>query len=72
MTNESEVFVGIDISKETLDVAKYGQEATWQFRRDETGISQLIDLMTPMGLQLIVMEAKGGLEIAVATALMPS
>ena len=46
MTNEAEVFVGIDISKETLDLAIVGKEATWQLNRDETGISQLIDLST--------------------------
>ena len=67
MTNEAEVFVGIDISKETLDLAIVGKEATWQLNRDETGISQLIDLITPMNPQLIVMEATGGLEIDVVT-----
>jgi transposase len=63
------VFVGIDISKETLDVAIFGRETTWHFDRDEAGISQLVDLITPANPQLIVMEATGGLEIAVATGL---
>ena len=69
MTNEAKVFVGIDISKETLDLAIVGQETTWQLNHDETGISQLIDLVTPMNPQLIVMEATGGLEIDIVTGL---
>ena len=69
MTNEAKVFVGIDISKETLDLAIVGQETTWQLNHDETGISQLIDLVTPMNPQLIVMEATGGLEIDIVTRL---
>jgi transposase len=69
MTKEAKVFVGIDISKETLDLAIVGQEATWQLDRDETGISQLVDLVTPMNPQLIVMEATGGLEIDIVTRL---
>lgn len=69
MTNEAQVFVGIDISKETLDVAIVGQEDTWQLGHDETGISQLVDLVTPMNPQLIAMEATGGLEIDIVTRL---
>lgn len=69
MTNESEVFVGIDVSKETLEVAISGQEDTWQVANDLIGISQLIDLITPMSPQLIVTEATGGLEIDVVTEL---
>lgn len=69
MTNEAQVFVGIDISKETLDVAIVGQEASWQLDHDETGISQLVDLVTPINPQLIVMEATGGLETDIVTRL---
>ena len=69
MTKEAKVFVGIDISKETLDLAIVGQEDAWQLDHDETGISQLIDLITPMNPQLIAMEATGGLEIDIVTRL---
>ena len=69
MTNESEVFVGIDVSKETVDVAQHGQKTTWQLGRGKTGIGQLIDLVTPMNPQLIVMEATGGLEVDVVAGL---
>ena len=69
MTNESDLFVGIDVSKETLELAISGQDATWQLCHDETGLSQLIDLISPKSPLLIVMEATGGLEIDVVSSL---
>jgi transposase len=69
MTSVSEEFVGIDVSKDTLEVAIYGQETTWQFSNDEVGIGQLIDLIAPVNPHLITMEATGGLEIDVTAGL---
>lgn len=70
MTSAAEVFVGIDVSKESLDVAIYGRETTWQCGHDEVGIGELMDLMTSRRPQLIVLEATGGLEMDVAVRIM--
>ena len=69
MTSESEVFVGIDVSKETLDVAIYDHEMSWQCRHDDVAIGELIDRLVPMSPQLIVLEATGGLEIDVTVTM---
>ena len=65
MTSVSEVFVGIDVSKETLDVAIYEHEMAWQCGHDDVAIGGLVDLLAPMSPQLIVLEATGGLEMDV-------
>jgi transposase len=70
MTSASEVIVGIDVSKETLDVAIYEQETPWQFGHDEVAISELIDMLESQNPGLIVLEATGGLEIDVMLKIM--
>lgn len=70
MTSALEVFVGIDVSKRTLDIAIYEQETTWELDHDEIGLGKLIDLIAPKSPQLVVLEATGGLEIDVTAALM--
>lgn len=57
---------GIDVSKETLDVALPGAESL-QFSNDQGGIEQLAKRLKEM--DLVVMEATGGYETAVATTL---
>ena len=34
------MFVGIDVSKERLDVSVHGRKESWQFSRDESGLAQ--------------------------------
>jgi transposase len=65
------MFVGIDVSKDRLDVAVHGGKERWQFARDEKGISQLIEQLRslPGPIELVVLEATGGLERDVAAAL---
>lgn len=69
MTSTSDVFIGIDVSKETLEVAIYQQENTWQFTNDEAGFVQLADFIASKMISLIVIEATGGLEMDLATHL---
>jgi len=69
-TQESnEIFVGIDISKQHLDVAIRPTGETFQVGNDEDGIAQLIERMKKASPALIVMEATGGYETTVASAL---
>ena len=55
------MFVGIDVSKDRLDVAVHGGTEKWQFGRDEKGISQLIEQLRglPGPIELVVLEATG-------------
>src|SRR5919109_633036 len=62
-------FVGIDVSKATLDVALLPEERMWQVERTESGIQALVEQLKKLPVALIVLEATGGLEITVAAAL---
>ena len=62
--------VGIDIAKATLDVASStapGQP--WQTTNDEAGWAAVVAYVQPLQPRVIVLEATGGYETGVATAL---
>jgi transposase len=61
---EKAVFVGIDVSKEKLDVAVRPSGQLISFSNDEDGISMMADFIKPFLPLLIVFEATGGLETA--------
>jgi transposase len=65
------MFVGIDISKEQLDVAVHERKERWQFGRDEKGLVALVEHLRGLeqSVTLVVLEATGGLERDVAVAL---
>jgi len=66
------MFVGIDVSKEFLDVAtRAGEVSPFRVRRDEEGLSDLIQRLTSAELKvkLIVLEATGGIERDVVAVL---
>ena len=66
----SGVFVGIDLSKARLDVASCGaSEQAWSVRHDAEGISRLGERLQALSPTLIVLEATGGLEVDVSSAL---
>jgi transposase len=67
----SAMFVGIDVSKDRLDVAVHGGKKRWQFGRHESGLAGLIEQLQglPGSIDLVVLEATGGLERDVAAAL---
>jgi transposase len=69
MTTSSELFLGIDVSKETLDLAIHQQESTWSFTNNAEGFTQLTKHIAPKRVSLIVLEATGGLEMNVVTCL---
>lgn len=64
-----EKFVGIDVSKSTLDVCIEPAVQTLHVNYDEAGIKQIIVRLKDVKPALIVMEATGGLEIRIATEL---
>jgi len=69
MNEQQEVYVGIDVSKDNLDVAVSNESQVNQFGNDREGISRLIAEMRRKKPCLIVVEATGGYEQAVLTSL---
>jgi transposase len=62
-------FVGIDVSKATLDVDCLPVSTPRQFSNDASGIAGLVEWLAGSGVERIVLEATGGYEVAVASAL---
>jgi transposase len=65
MTTSSGKFVGIDVSKDRLDVAVLGETKESQVANDEAGIAKLVTKMQALNPELIVVEATGGYQRAV-------
>lgn len=63
------VFVGIDVSKATLDVAIHGVPKVRQFANDHKGFRQLVTWLATQVPEQIVLEATGGYEQAALDAL---
>jgi transposase len=57
-----ERFVGVDVSKSTLDVDAYPTAGALSFANDETGRSEALAALRKQPPTLIVVEATGGLE----------
>lgn len=65
----TDCFVGVDVSKATLDIAVLPGDRCWQVERTEAGIRSLIEVLLPLTPRLIVLEATGGLEAPLTAAL---
>ena len=63
------MFVGIDVSKKRLDLAVQPSEEKWSAGNDEVGIAACVSRLGELKPSLIVVEATGGLEMALAGAL---
>ena len=62
-------YVGIDVSKDRLDVAVLEEERVWQVENTRDGITRLVEQMQELQPELIVVEATGGYQRAVVEAL---
>ena len=60
---DSRIFVGIDVSKDRLDVADRPAGEVWQGSYDSRGISDLVERLGELSPYLVVLEATGGLEL---------
>jgi transposase len=72
MTDASElIFVGIDVSKATLEVALDDSAKTQTLGNDEAGLAALIAKLKPLAgrVAVVLLEATGGLEQPAAVAL---
>jgi transposase len=63
------VFVGIDVSKDRLDVHVHPQGEAFAAPRDGKGVADLVERMKALGPERIAVEATGGFETVVAAAL---
>ena len=64
----STLYIGLDLSEAFLDVAST-EGHQWRFDHDSAGIDRLLDALRPIKPRLVVMEATGGIEHAVAAEL---
>ena len=62
------VFVGIDVSKDRLDVALRPTSDRWALANDEPGIARLVERLRGLSPTLIVLEATGGLAVPLTSA----
>lgn len=70
MTTENEVFVGIDVSKTSNQLAVLGQPKVRDYSNQEKGHQAMVRYLKPFAPTLIVLEATGGLERELAVHLM--
>jgi transposase len=70
MSESSVVVIGIDVAKDHVDVAAVGASlASTRFDNEIDGHAALVGTLQPLAPQLVVMEATGGYEAALACAL---
>jgi len=62
-------FVGIDVAKAQLDIALRPSGERWAVPNDASGVATLVERVQALHPALIVLEATGGLERAVTSAL---
>lgn len=67
--NEESVVVGIDVSKQRLDVAVLPGQEDWSVANDASGHKELAERVEALGATLIVVEATGGYEQALTLSL---
>jgi transposase len=66
---EVEQFIGIDVSKDTLDMGVYPSRETLHVSYDDAGIAHIVQRLKNIGPKVIVLEATGGLETRLSAEL---
>ena len=67
--NKEQKYVGVDISKEYLDMAVVEPDNKWRFSNNPNGISKAVEMLKGMSSVFVVFEATGGLELSFWEAL---
>lgn len=65
---DQEIFVGVDISKAQLDIA-IRPEGRFAVAHDDAGVAQLLEQLRAVTPTLVVLEATGGMELPLTSAL---
>lgn len=63
------IFIGIDVSKDRLDIAVLPSGELFAVSRDTAGLDDLLARLRPLGPELVALEATGGFETVVAATL---
>jgi transposase len=63
-------WIGIDVSKDHLDLASTAEEPVSRLANDEAGVAAVLETLTAASPQLIVREATGGYQTLLATTLL--
>jgi transposase len=66
---ETKVFVGVDVSKDKLDVAIGSQKDIITFANNQKGVDALLKELRRINAELIVFESTGGYELLAASSL---
>jgi transposase len=66
---KTKVFVGVDVSKDSLDVAIGTQKDIITFANDQKGVDALVKKLKRINAQLTVFESTGGYELLAASCL---
>jgi transposase len=69
MENKREIYIGIDVCKAWLDVDGYPESHRKRLANDEAGHLALIEFLRPIMPKCVILEATGGMEFPVASAL---
>ena len=64
-----DIFVGIDVAKARLDIGLCPTGEGWSLPNDQDGVAELLTRLQGIQPALVVLEATGGLELAVTGAL---
>src|SRR5262249_43582807 len=71
-----DVFVGMDVSEDSLDIARLPDGRVWRYANDLEAIDALVERLAEAQPSLIVLEATGGVEtnllVALAAAGLPA
>jgi len=65
-----QIFIGIDVAKDTFQIACSPQAISMSLPNSKEGIKQLIEAVQPYTVELVVLEATGGYEHLIATELL--
>ena len=66
---QEEIYVGIDVAKDRVDVAIRPGGDTWSADYDERGMSELVSCLRTAEPTAVLLEATGGLEVPLVSAL---
>lgn len=66
---QSVIYVGIDVSKDRLDLAVHGKDKVSSFMNEEEGIVQTVKRIKELSPVLVVLEATGGIELPLVASL---
>lgn len=69
MENKEQTCIGVDVSKESLDVAIHGVKNLMHVSNDEAGVQKIVRLAVKRNAALVCFEATGGYEVKLWMAL---